>query len=419
MRRLRHPRVGPVRSFVAAGSVCLLALAACGSGESASGESASAPDTAPVPRPSGSGEAPDDRCTLAAVLDEWAAQNPVAASSPAAVGIAREGESSVVVAGGTSGGRPVTVDDWYRFGSVTKTYVATALLRLAERGVVDLDAPVGTYVDGVPGGAVLTARQLLSHTSGLADYLAQPAWAASVLADPGREWTARQALDLIPAAEPEPAGFEYSNTNYVVLGLILEEVTGLSVRDAVATEVLEPAGLSETDMSSEGHPVVGGLADLGDGTIVSTLDNPYTAMETSAGAAGSIVGSPSDLLRFGRALLDGRLLDDGSWEQMTDFGEDGVYGLGLGDLDVISGGDVVGWGNYGEIPGFGTLLVLEPSSGTVLVAVSGDDRASGFELGAALQRALADGGSRPSAGTGAAPAPSSGTAASCPSGDRG
>lgn len=373
------------RALTAVAAVSLVVLAGCSAG------SEDDPDTdAASPSPDASvAEVADDADVLAAVLDDWAQTYPAAADSPAAVGILRDGLDPVVSTAGVSAGADVVDSDWYRFGSVTKTYVAVALLRLVERGELDLDVPVGTYIDGVPGGDTVTARQLLSHTSGLPDYITSPGWAAAVRADLAREWTAEEALALVPDEDPQPAGYSYSSTNYVILGLLLEELTGLSVRDAVDTEVLDPAGLTDTDMSSEGHPVVGGLTDPGDGAFVSTLDGPYTAVETSAGAAGSISGTVADLLRFGQALLTGDLLSEESWAQMTDFGTEGIYGLGIADLDVVSDGEVQGLGNYGEIPGFGALLVLEPDTGSVLVAVSGDDRASGFELGAALQQALA------------------------------
>lgn len=314
-RRVRSPRGRWVVLVAAA-----LALSACASQPPEAADATGATETSATETSATTSDAE----ALQDVLTAWAAERPEAAASPVAVAVARPGAEPVVVTGGQSEGTPVGPDDWFRFGSLTKTYVATAALRLAADGELDLDEPVSAYVDGVPGDASTTVRDLLNHTSGLPDYLADPAWAESVQSDPGRVWTARDALALVPAAAPSPDGLAYSNTNYVVAGLVLESVTGSSVREAVADLVLQPAGLSDTDLTGEGHPVVAATADLGDGSLVSTTAGPYTAVETSAGAAGAIVGSVDDLARFGTALLDRSFVDQASWQQMTDFGPEGI-----------------------------------------------------------------------------------------------
>jgi CubicO group peptidase (beta-lactamase class C family) len=375
--------------------VIALALSGCSSeasGPSAGSADSGAPDTDTAStdgqtNPDNDDEA--DQQLVDVILDDWLTDAPDGATTSASLAFSRPGQEPIVALSGEREGAALVGDELFRLGSIAKTYVATALLRLASEGAIDLDAPIDTWVDDVPGAAFLTPRQLLNQTSGLPDFIANDAWLEAVSSDPQRSWTARDALELIDPADPTPDGFSYSNTNYVVLGLVLEAATSSTVRDVIAEQVLEPLGLEDTDMDSTGRRIVDGVIDVGDGTVVSTDELPaYTAFETSAGTAGSVVATPADLTRFGRALLDRGFLPVDAWAQMTTFGDDGIYGLGIADMQVVSGGQLTGYGNLGEIPGYQALLIVDPATETVLVALSGDDRADVFDLGIALQQAL-------------------------------
>lgn len=387
MTRLRHITLGALLGL-------LLVATACSSDPEASttapSSSASAPRSTDVAVPT---SAPvDDSAIVQAVLDAWVADHPESTGSAFSVGVSRAGAEPVIAVSGERRDGAVAGVDWFRLGSVTKTYTAVALLRLVDEGRLDLDVPLGTYTDDVPGADRLTARHLLTHTSGLPDYLANPAWFESVSTDQERVWTAADIFALVDASEVQPGPFSYSNTNYVAAGVLLEAITGLAVGDAVEMLVLEPAGLADTDMASDGHDVVDGVIDVGDGTFVGTADlDSYRAIETSASSAGSISATPGDLLDFGRALADGELLAPGTFEDMLDTSADAPYGLGIANWELIEGSDVVGYGNYGEIPGYSAMLLVDPSTGLVLAVTGADDRTPVDALGGELQRAVLSG----------------------------
>lgn len=229
------------------------------------------------------------------------------------------------------GSPPVDLDVPWNIGSVTKTFVAVVVLQLADEGAIDLDAGIEGFMPGLAGADRITPRQLLQHTSGLNEYNQQPA----VLADAQREWTPAELIAVAEAAGrvAEPgAGFHYSNTNYIVLGEIIEQVTGHSWADEVHKRITGPLGMSSTDVIrddwSPGYtPVDGGFVDT------TTSQHP-----SLGGPAGGLQSNGRDLLRFVTALAEGTLLSADSQAAMRafvpgyDYSELGithVYGLGL------------------------------------------------------------------------------------------
>jgi D-alanyl-D-alanine carboxypeptidase len=215
-------------------------------------------------------------------------------------------------------------------GSVTKTFVAVVVLQLAEEGRIDLDAGIGAYVPDLAGADRITPRELLQHTSGLNEYLNDPA----VQTDAQRPWS---PAELIAVAESkgrvgEPGGaHHYANTNYIVLGEIIEQVTGRSVADEVRARIVEPLGLTHTRFvngdEAPGYTVV-------DGSFV--VPPPWDV--SLGGAAGALQSTDHDLMLFTRALMEGTLLSPESQaamrafvpgEDYSNFGIDHGYGLGL------------------------------------------------------------------------------------------
>ena len=217
-----------------------------------------------------------------------------------------DGDGTVieVTAGTTSvdpGSGPVDRDVPWNIGSVTKTFVAVVVLQLAEEGRLDLDAGIDAFLPDLPDAERITPRQLLQHTSGLGEYLDQPA----VRNDLQRQWTPAELIAVAEAAGRvgEPGGpYRYSNTNYVVLGEIIEQVTGNSWDAEVATRIAEPLGMTHTsnitDERPPGHIVVDG----------SFVDATFIAHPSVGGAAGSLQSTGRDLLVFATALDEGTLL---------------------------------------------------------------------------------------------------------------
>lgn len=264
-------------------------------------------------------------------------------------------------------GRPAPVNGRARIGSTTKTFVATVVLQLVGEGRVGLDDRVGRYLPGlVPGGDRITVGQLLSHTSGLFDYAedqqAVPLSGTRFLTETRfRTFTPHQLVRIATRHEPYFApgtGFHYSNTGYVLAGLIIEKVTGRSFRAEVEHRILRPLGLRDTSLPGTSTLVRGphphGYLRVDDRLVDVTVLNP-----SWASAAGEMISTPADLNRFLAALLGGRLLRPAELEVMrTAVATDpqGVgYGMGLWSQTRPCGAKV--WGHGGRLPGYKTTLL--------------------------------------------------------------
>lgn len=238
----------------------------------------------------------------------------------------------------TAGGRSATVDDHYRIGSITKTFTATAILRAAEQGLLSLDDSLGEFVPGVPNGDAITIRDLLGMRGGVYEYLSDPDFAEQLTpGKPGREWGRHDVLRVI-AAHPEaaktPGGRgNYSNSEYYLLGLVLEQVTGKPVRQ-VLNDLAGDHGLRETFVPGDRSlpvPAARGYTYAGDVPVdVTEHTNP-----SLYGAAGAMVSSVADLASYVSALGRGDLLDDSSFRARTTFTDiatpgGGTYRYGLG-----------------------------------------------------------------------------------------
>ncbi|WP_239152810.1 serine hydrolase domain-containing protein [Virgisporangium aurantiacum] len=245
------------------------------------------------------------------------------------------GTSGVAQVGTT---RPVRVDGRFRAGSITKTFLATVVLQLVDEGRLRLDDPVQAWLPGaVPNGDRITVRQLLNHTSGLFDYrltLTLPP-DAGFLAYRWRTWTpdeqvARAVANPPTSTEPGTA-FSYTNTGYVLLGQIVEKVTGRSYADEIECRILRPLRLRDTSMPGTSpwipgpHPH-GYIPIEGRGLVDFTTMNP-----SLFGAGGELISTTRDLNHFYAELLGGRLLPKPLLVEMQTPGIPGgrAYGLGL------------------------------------------------------------------------------------------
>ncbi len=321
--------------------------------------------------------------TLAALLaattaaPALAAVSPVQASLdvlttqdgvPGAATVVQDGGHTQVTRSGVGDiatGKPFPRNGSFRAGSVTKTFVATVVLQLVAEGRVRLDAPVSRYLPGLLPDGRITVRQVLQHTSGVPDYLqdfdlSNP----EALRHRGAEPAELVALAVRhPALFPPGTSWSYSNTNYIVAGMLVEKVTGHALDREIAHRITGPLGLRDTYLPRRGdeklpspHPA--GYFPIGDELVdFSDFD------ATIAGAAGGLVTTPADLDRFYGALLGGRLLRPAELAEMrrtvpADLGIPGAgYGLGLGSIPVSCG---VVWGHEGGIIGFTNFAGVGP-----------------------------------------------------------
>ncbi|WP_437680789.1 serine hydrolase domain-containing protein [Sorangium sp. So ce131] len=231
---------------------------------------------------------------------------------------------------------PVKPGDLFRAGSITKTFISTLVLMLRAEGALSLDDAVAAYVDGVPGGEQIAVRQILNHTSGLFNYTDTHDFLRAVEADPARVWAPEELVAFSAAERPyfEPGrGFEYSNTNYIVAGLLVEAVSGKPVVELLRTRILEPAGLASTYLDGA-EPALPGLV-RGYGSYGGKLVDVTSAVDaSSAWTSGGLVSNTEDLTTFFVRLLDGGLLGPAELEEMTTWvgslsADAPGYGLGL------------------------------------------------------------------------------------------
>jgi D-alanyl-D-alanine carboxypeptidase len=282
---------------------------------------------------------------------------------------------------------PVPWNARFRMGSVTKTFVAVVVLQLVGEGRLSLDDTVERWLPGIVRGegydaTAITVRQLLQHTSGIFNYT------AVMLGEYTPEMYAADRLrhydpeELVATGVGEPASFApgtswgYSNTNYILAGMIIERVTGRAWPAEVAARITGPLGLRSTfepgDVAELPAPSARGYDQFAPG---GPLIDVSILNHTWAGAAGSLVTTTSDLVRFWRALLGGRLLRPQELAEMQRTVPatplhvvwPGVrYGLGLMEFPSPCGGSY--WAHFGDTLGYSTRLAVSEDADRIVVA---------------------------------------------------
>ena len=303
----------------------------------------------------------------------------VEAGAPGVVGLVRTGERTWRGASGLGdlrANRPARAGDRFRVGSVTKSFVATLVLQLVGESRLGLDDNLERWLAGlVPRGEQITVRQLLNHTSGLYNY-------TDDLPEPPRRFQPRELVAIATGHKPLFAPgteFSYSNTNYILAGLLVERVTGQPLADQLQQRILQPLRLDDTELPTTQRALAGPHArgyappdkdwqvSAGPARLVDV-----TEMDTSwAWAAGAMVSTTTDLARFYQALLGGQLLPPEQLKQMrttvdaSQVGHGTRYGLGL---EVLRPGCAVElWGHGGSLEGYGTTAFSTPDADRQLV----------------------------------------------------
>jgi D-alanyl-D-alanine carboxypeptidase len=327
------------------------------------------------------------RAEIQSILDRFIARGIVGASLTV---IPRDGERRVCCAGlADRGGKiPVRPDHLFKIGSCTKPFVAATLLSLAQDGAVALDAPVSRWFPKLTNGDRITARDLIAHTSGL------PEFEYDLPMDWSRQWTPQALVDFAfqvrPPTEPGVKPM-YSNTGYVLAGMLIEALSGGTLAGQIRKRVLTPLGLRNT-FAAAGEPFpaerlvrgyyhrpppapgeenravgeggemwrTGGTLGHSEELQDSTQSFPYSA----AYAAGDIVGTSEDLATFLRATVTGRLLSPELTAEMVDRRRPGgleapatrMREAGAGIWAMHYAGRTV-FGHQGSMPGYVTVMV--------------------------------------------------------------
>lgn len=283
----------------------------------------------------------------------------------AVVGVRIGGVGTWLVARGradVAAGRDAQVSDPTRIGSTTKSFTAVTVLQLVDRGLLDLDDALDRFAAGagVPHAAEITVRMLLNHTSGIFDYANDEGFNDDFITKPDKTWTPEELVAIGVSHGPDflpGERWEYSNTNYILLGMIAEEVSGESIGDLVRENIVEPLGLACTvwpDGPTMEDPCLHGYWDPG---CTGVLEDCSRYQPTAEFGAGAMISCAEDLLVWAKAFAEGALLGESvRREQRTlvDAGGGGKWGLGVSFVHGF-------YGHGGNIRGYDISMYHLPS----------------------------------------------------------
>jgi D-alanyl-D-alanine carboxypeptidase len=316
---------------------------------------------------------PDVQLSLSAIMQRHIGEQRV----PGAVaGVWVPGRGAWVQAlgiGNLQTAAPIRAEDHVRIASVSKTFVATVLLQLVDEGKLSLDDVLEQLVAGVPNGDTITLRQVLGMTSGLFNYISDAEFERAYVADPLMPFPRQQVIEILGRHEPDfapGARVEYSDSNYFLAGFIIEQVTGRSAAEEIATRILTPLRLRGTslpdvpvmpDPHARGYGAEPGTDALRDLTE-SNPEVPWTA--------GAMISTLNDLRVWSKALAEGALLSAEMQRerlrmQPISFDPERQFGYGLGIME---------WngflGHAGAIFGYSTWMLHSPERDATLVVLA-------------------------------------------------
>jgi D-alanyl-D-alanine carboxypeptidase len=314
---------------------------------------------------------------------------------------------------------PIPTTAHFRVGSVTKTWTGTVILQLVQEGKLSLSDPVGKFITNVPNGNAITIEQLLAMRSGLFNYTADLAFNQTLDSQPNKVWTTSEMLSIAfshPVDFAPGAAFGYSNTNTVLLGLIIEQLTGTSAANAINTRLFSPLGMTNTFLPPQSDTSLpppfphgyqwGTNAETATGEALSPerqaaaangalQPTDVTNVNTSwAWTAGSGISSATELAQYVQRLVGGGYLNAEMQAkrlasctpiQPSD-PNSASYCLGLAKFGTF-------YGHTGEIPGFNTFMGFDPATQTTLItwatsAALPDGRAPANEIARILMGEL-------------------------------
>ncbi|MFI6543102.1 serine hydrolase domain-containing protein [Streptomyces prunicolor] len=288
--------------------------------------------------------------------------------------------------------QPMSTDFYSRIGSETKTFTVTALLQLVDERRIGLDDPISRYVHGVPNGRHITLRHLAEMRSGLFPYSADADFAHDLLSDPTRSFTPQELLAYgykhRNTAAPGKV-FVYNNSNLVLLGLVIEKVTGHHVADVINRRVLRPAHLDQTlfpdgpNVREFPEPHAHGYTNQ---TLTGAVADSTDWNPSWAWSAGAMISTMHDLRSWAKTVATGELLSPETQKQRLKTLPTGFPGLTYG-LGIFETG---GWiGHNGSIPGYESVTVYLPAlKATLVVLINTDITTGGQEPSTLLARAI-------------------------------
>jgi D-alanyl-D-alanine carboxypeptidase len=294
------------------------------------------------------------------------------------VGVWVPGEGTWVKAKGEKDiktGQTMELYDKFRIGSNTKTFTTTLVLQLVDEGLLSLDDKLDEYVDGVPGGDRITVRQLCNNTSGLFEYGDDEGLVNTLAAEPRKKWTPRELVDVAISHEPyfpPGEGWHYSNTNFILQGMIIEKVTGNKLAEEYQTRIFDELRLNNTSFPdtpemtgnySHGY----GLEQEGDEELTDFTEYLDPSIHW---AAGAIISNLDDLKVWAKALAGGELISNAMHkEQLTWVDIPGTEGITKYGLGIFNIGGLIG--HNGQTPGYqSSVFYLPKKEATIIVLLN-------------------------------------------------
>lgn len=278
-------------------------------------------------------------------------------------------------------GSPMTSDMHMRIGSVTKTMTATVILQLIDEGILALDDTLAIVLPdlaNVPYAQQITVRHLLGMTSGVFDLLDDESVFGEIMENPARAWTSEELVDIAFANEPAFApgdDIAYSNTNYVLLGMVIEQLTGQPAAEVLQARLFEPLGMEHTSLPATADlptPFARGYSIDLSGQTQQLID--WTGLNpTVAWTGGGVVSTVEDLHIWVRALVDGSLISTSLQRERMSFTpiRPGYsYGLGIASYDGVIG-------HEGSILGYHSFVGHDTDTGNRVIVLANLDPAGG------------------------------------------
>lgn len=290
--------------------------------------------------------------------------------------------------GESHAGVPITTQMQLGIGSNTKTFIATLLLKMQEQGKLDLDDTIGTWIQNRPNiNGQITIRQCLSHRSGIYNFTNHPDYTPTLFNDFTKVWQPEDVFPFISSPSFAPGtNYEYSNSNYLVAGLIIKAVYGQPLSTVLRNELLQPQQLNETvffpeESISTSIPHVWSDHFLQPYLEDITVDYGYShnAMFSLAWAAGAIMSTAADNVKFWDRLMSGAIINNTSLNEMEDFqqipGSVKSYGLGLFRTPGFNGNTTI-FNHGGTNIGFINENIFDPNNGICISVLTNQDSVS-------------------------------------------
>jgi len=298
--------------------------------------------------------------------------------------------------GNISTGQDLKYDDRFRIGSITKTFTVTVLLQLVDEGKINLDDTLDKYISSVPNGKNITIRELCNMSAGLYNYTDDPDFVEVYQTEPLHKWMPQELVNIAISHDPYfPPGemYHYSNTNTILVGMIIEKITGNTLDAEVRNRIITPLGLRNTSFDTTpymtGQYSHGYIDPNNDGNLMDVTE----ADPSCAWSAGAIVSTLDDMYIWAKAVAEGNLLSektqkerltwggqpmDPNWGKAMSYGKDGITDLPKADTQFKYCLGIFYFGNFlghnGQIRGYNGSMYYLPSKKSVFIVFSNNGK---------------------------------------------